>query len=52
MNNDRHNELWPYSRFAAFLLVPLIWMVLASVLYLAEKTLGGRTADREITSIW
>lgn len=40
MNNDTNGKLWPYSSMAAFLLVPLIWLVLAAALYLGEQTLG------------
>jgi hypothetical protein len=52
MSTDKNDKIWPYSRLTAFLVVPLIWIVLAAVLSLAEKMLGWPdTESKKIFSL-
>ncbi len=40
MNYNSPNTLWPYRNITAFLLVPLIWLVLALAMYFSEQMLS------------
>jgi hypothetical protein len=40
MYSNSRNMLWPYRNVAAFLLVPVIWVVLALAMYSSEQMLA------------